>query len=113
MPFVFLHLSDIHFGQEKGGRVVTHKDVRERLIDDVDLMRQKLPNGNHRDFPLKFVRIDDHSFEAIAGTNRCLKFHPIGWRWLAATGLDVPVLDGSARPGNPDIDDCSVVEGRR
>src|SRR5215472_14085480 len=27
--------------------------------------------ANQRDFPLKFVRIDDHSFEAIAGTKRC------------------------------------------
>lgn len=45
MPVVFLHLSDIHFGQEKGGHVVTHEDVRERLIDDVALLVQKLPTG--------------------------------------------------------------------
>jgi RHS repeat-associated protein len=38
MPVVFLHLSDIHFGQEKGGRVFTHEDVRERLLDDVALL---------------------------------------------------------------------------
>ena len=29
-----MHLSDIHFGQEKGGRLVIHDDVRERLVDD-------------------------------------------------------------------------------
>jgi hypothetical protein len=45
MPVAFLHLSDIHFGQEKGGRVFTHKDVRNRLLDDVALMVQNLPNG--------------------------------------------------------------------
>jgi DNA repair exonuclease SbcCD nuclease subunit len=44
MPVAFLHLSDIHFGQEKGGRVFTHKDVRERLLDDVTLLVQRLPN---------------------------------------------------------------------
>ena len=38
MSFSFLHLSDIHFGQEKGGRLVTHTDVRERLLDDVSLL---------------------------------------------------------------------------
>jgi hypothetical protein len=42
MPVAFLHLSDIHFGQEKGGRVVTHEDVRERLIDDVAMLVRKL-----------------------------------------------------------------------
>lgn len=35
MTAVFIHLSDIHFGQEKyGGEVVTQTDARERLIDD-------------------------------------------------------------------------------
>jgi 3',5'-cyclic AMP phosphodiesterase CpdA len=41
----FIHLSDIHFGQEKGGRVFTHSDVRERLIDDVAQLVKRLPNG--------------------------------------------------------------------
>lgn len=45
MPVAFIHLSDIHFGQEKGGRVFTHEDVRERLINDVAFVVQKLPNG--------------------------------------------------------------------
>jgi hypothetical protein len=43
MSFAFLHLSDIHFGQEKGGRLVTHTDVRERLLDDVRLLVSRLP----------------------------------------------------------------------
>jgi 3',5'-cyclic AMP phosphodiesterase CpdA len=45
MPVAFLHLSDIHFGQEKGGRVFTHEDVRKRLLDDVALVVRELPNG--------------------------------------------------------------------
>lgn len=36
MSLTFVHLSDIHFGQEKGGRVIVHDDVRERLLDDID-----------------------------------------------------------------------------
>ncbi len=35
MTAVFVHLSDIHFGQEQnGGEVVINDDARERLIDD-------------------------------------------------------------------------------
>jgi len=30
----FIHLSDIHFGQEKGGEKFTHDDVKERLLVD-------------------------------------------------------------------------------
>jgi hypothetical protein len=39
---VFVHLSDIHFGQEKnGGDVVINNDARERLIDDAaDVMKK-------------------------------------------------------------------------
>lgn len=36
MSLTFVHLSDIHFGQEKGGLVIIHDDVRERLLDDVE-----------------------------------------------------------------------------
>lgn len=32
---LFLHLSDVHFGQEVGGRLHVHNDVKEMLIDDV------------------------------------------------------------------------------
>ena len=35
MKAVFIHLSDIHFGQEKdGGTGAINKDAKERLIDD-------------------------------------------------------------------------------
>lgn len=45
MSASFIHVSDIHFGQEKGGRVYTHKDVRECLIDDARRLVRTLPNG--------------------------------------------------------------------
>lgn len=32
---VFLHLSDIHFGQETGGQLYIHNDVKEELVEDV------------------------------------------------------------------------------
>ncbi|MDI3357934.1 metallophosphoesterase [Pseudomonas sp. UYIF39] len=36
MPAIFIHLSDIHFGQEKdGGWEKTNTDAKDRLMDDV------------------------------------------------------------------------------
>jgi hypothetical protein len=35
MSVILIHLSDIHFGQEKGKLFYVHEDVRERLLDDV------------------------------------------------------------------------------
>ena len=40
----FIHLSDIHFGQENGGTVRIHNDVKERLIEDVALVVQGFQN---------------------------------------------------------------------
>lgn len=34
MPIAFIHLSDIHFGQERGADLYIHEDVRECLIQD-------------------------------------------------------------------------------
>jgi GTPase-associated adaptor domain/Calcineurin-like phosphoesterase len=34
MPLTYVHLSDIHFGQEKGADLIVHNDVKARLIDD-------------------------------------------------------------------------------
>lgn len=35
MPAVFVHVSDIHFGQEKDDKVHIHADVKQQLITDV------------------------------------------------------------------------------
>jgi hypothetical protein len=41
MKHRFVHLSDIHFGQEKNGSIVIHEDVRRELILDVAAMTKK------------------------------------------------------------------------
>ncbi|MGO8928276.1 MAG: metallophosphoesterase [Limisphaerales bacterium] len=38
----FVHLSDIHFGQNRNGSVVFHKDVREELLKNCAEMRARL-----------------------------------------------------------------------
>jgi len=45
MALRFVHLSDIHFGQEKGDLIYIHDDVRERLLDDVEHLVRSLPGG--------------------------------------------------------------------
>jgi hypothetical protein len=34
MAVAFIHLSDIHFGQEKGSDIIVHDDVKRQLIVD-------------------------------------------------------------------------------
>jgi hypothetical protein len=34
MPLTYVHLSEIHFGQEKGADLIVHNDVKARLIED-------------------------------------------------------------------------------
>ena len=45
MSIGFVHLSDIHFGQEKGGQIRIHEDVRESLIEDVGRAVRNLEAG--------------------------------------------------------------------
>ena len=39
MPLTYVHLSDIHFGQETGSEVYVHDDVKECLIADVATLK--------------------------------------------------------------------------
>lgn len=39
----FVHLSDIHFGQEKAGQLIPYNDIRDALIEDCRKMRQQFP----------------------------------------------------------------------
>jgi predicted phosphodiesterase len=45
MPAIFVHLSDIHFGQERDERVHIHADVKRQLILDAKDEIRKLPGG--------------------------------------------------------------------
>jgi len=44
MSFSYIHLSDIHFGQEKGSQVFVNDDVKEELISDVRKFVSELPS---------------------------------------------------------------------
>ena len=45
MPLRFIHLSDIHFGQERGELVYIHDDVRAQVVDDAQTVREILPDN--------------------------------------------------------------------
>jgi predicted phosphodiesterase len=95
VPVAFLHLSDIHFGQEKGGRVFTHEDVRERLLDDVAQLVRKLPKR----------RVDGIIVSgdiAYAGSEE--QYSAAG-KWLdrLASAAGCKITDIQVVPGNHDI----------
>ena len=45
MSIGFVHLSDIHFGQETGGTVRIHDDIKDRVVDDVRLLVKDFDSG--------------------------------------------------------------------
>ena len=45
MPAIFIHLSDIHFGQERDERVHIHDDVKQQLIIDAAEVVKTLPGA--------------------------------------------------------------------
>ncbi|MEG5334490.1 MULTISPECIES: metallophosphoesterase [Enterobacter cloacae complex] len=46
MPAIFVHLSDIHFGQERDDRVHIHGDVKQQLIVDARDVISKIAGGS-------------------------------------------------------------------
>lgn len=93
---LFLHLSDIHFGQEKGGKVHIHNDVKERLIDDV---RDVVSNEIGR--PLSGIIVSgDTAYSGVAE-----EFMEAG-KWLdrVANAGECKDTDVHVVPGNHDID---------
>jgi hypothetical protein len=45
MPAVFVHISDIHFGQERDERLHIHTDVKDQVIADAAQVVAALPSG--------------------------------------------------------------------
>lgn len=103
MPATFVHLSDIHFGQEKGSEVIVHDDVRERLIEDAaDLV--KTHAGGHA---TGLIVTGD-----IAYAGKREEYQRAG-HWLdrlaAAVGCDKTAVQ--VVPGNHDIDRGAISSG--
>jgi metallophosphoesterase superfamily enzyme len=96
MSSAYVHVSDIHFGQEKGGEVFIHEDAKERLIDDVAKVIETVPAK-------KAAGIIVTGDIAYGGKTAQYK-EAAKWldRLSAAVGCEI--TDIQVVPGNHDID---------
>jgi len=104
MPVCFVHLSDIHFGQEKGGAIVIHDDVKERLIHDAAAQVAAHAGGHATGI---IVSGD------IAYAGKSSEYKQAGaWldRLTEATGCEKKT-NAQFVPGNHDIDRDGITSG--
>ena len=102
MSIGFVHLSDIHFGQEKGGRISVDDDIKERLIDDVKLVAKTLESGR----AAGIVVTGD-----IAYGGRACEYTAAGaWLDKVADAAGCDMFDIQVVPGNHDIDRDEITE---
>ena len=96
MSIGFVHLSDIHFGQEKGGSICIHADVKNHLIDDVRLVARNLDSGR----AAGIIVTGD-----IAYGGRASEYKAAGaWLDKVADAAGCDKIDIQVVPGNHDID---------
>ncbi|MCA1441992.1 metallophosphoesterase [Ensifer sp. IC4062] len=102
MAVSFIHLSDIHFGQEKGGELETHDDVKERLL--VDAASEVKKHGLSID---GIIVTGDVAFAGKAS-----EFREAGY-WLDRLAKAVGCADTAVQvvPGNHDIDREEISAG--
>lgn len=96
MPAVFVHVSDIHFGQEKDDRLHIHDDVKKQLIADAKEVISNLPSGTAHGI---LVTGD------IAQSGKWSEYEEAG-RWLdeLAASIGVAIHQVQMVPGNHDLD---------
>jgi predicted phosphodiesterase len=96
MSAVFVHVSDIHFGQEKGDRVYIHADVKQQLIADAKDVISNLAGGAAHGI---LVTGD------IAQSGRWEEYESAG-KWLdeLAASIGVEIHRVQMVPGNHDLD---------
>ncbi|MDM5134691.1 metallophosphoesterase [Aeromonas salmonicida] len=96
MPAVFVHVSDIHFGQEKDDRVHIHDDVKQQLIIDAREVVSKIAGGVADGI---LVTGD------IAQSGTWAEYEKAG-KWLdeLAASISVEIHRVQMVPGNHDLD---------
>lgn len=96
MSAVFVHVSDIHFGQEKDDRVHIHTDVKRQLIADARDAISSIAGGVAHGI---LVTGD------IAHSGTCAEYEDAG-KWLdeLAAGIGVEIHCVQMVPGNHDLD---------
>lgn len=96
MPAVFVHVSDIHFGQEKDHRVHIHHDVKQQLIADAQEVVSKLAGGTAHGI----LVTGDIAHSGVKAE------YDAAARWLdeLAASIGVEISCVQMVPGNHDLD---------
>lgn len=96
MPAVFVHVSDIHFGQEKDDRVYIHADVKQQLIADAKEVVSNIAGGAAHGI---LVTGD------ITQSGKWEEYEDAG-KWLdeLAASIGVEIHRVQMVPGNHDLD---------
>lgn len=106
--FSFVHLSDIHFGQEKGGDVEYNNDAKDQLLRDVARIAQARREAGRP--PISGVLITGD----IAYSGKESQYADAG-AWLqkltTAAGCDETAV--LVVPGNHDVDRARITMGAR
>lgn len=103
MPAVFVHVSDIHFGQQQDQTVHIHDDVKEQLIADAAELIAGLPAG-----VAEGILVSGDI--AYSGTRE--QYEAAG-RWLdeLAAKISCPIHRVQMVPGNHDMDRTKLSVG--
>lgn len=96
MPISFIHLSDIHFGQEKGSKIIIHDDVKNRLIEDAVELVSKYADG----CATGIIITGDIAYSGKSEEYKCAA------KWLdrLAAAINCNKTSVQIVPGNHDID---------
>jgi len=93
---VFVHISDIHFGQEKDQRVHIHNDVKRQLIADA----KRVVRGDLKATAAAILVTGDIAFSGVEE-----QFKVAGeWLDLLAGAVGCPQNQVQMVPGNHDLD---------
>ena len=100
MSVAYIHLSDIHFGQERGGAVVVHTDVKNRLIDDIRTEVTKLASAKAHGVII--------TGDIAYGGKRSEYDEAARWLDRVADAAKCDITDILVVPGNHDIDRAEI-----
>lgn len=103
MPAIFVHVSDIHFGQERDERIHIHTDVKEQLIADAAEVVRGLPGG---------VAHGIMATGDIAQAGRREQYELAGeWLDRLAEAIGCEIFRIQMVPGNHDLDRDKLSKG--
>lgn len=96
MPAIFVHVSDIHFGQERDHFVHIHDDVKAQLIEDAAEVVAGLPGGAAQGILVTGDVAQSGTWEQYAAASR--------WLDELAERIKCPIHRVQMVPGNHDLD---------